>query len=91
MSKQVLRMRVLLLKIKSASLRLFLAELVIYAFFVLAYFFLVLHFLSGWLKQVFDENKNLYAILALALIIVQGVLLEMLTSALLQVIRRDVR
>ena len=91
MRKLLLRMRALLLKIKSASLGWFLAELVIYALFVLAYFFLVLHFLGGWLKQVFDENKNLYAILALALIIVQGVLLEMLTSALLQVIRRDGR
>lgn len=91
MRKLVLRMRTLLLKIKIASLGWFLAELVIYAFFVLAYFFLVLHFLGGWLKQVFDENKNLYAILALALIIVQGVLLEMLTSALLQLIRRDGR
>ena len=72
---------------KSASLRSFLMELVVYAVFVLAYFFLVLHFLGGWIKHVFDQNKTLYGFVALALIIVQGVALEMLTTALLRVIR----
>ena len=62
-------------------------ELVVYAVFVLAYFFLVLHFLGGWIKHVFDQNKTLYAFVALGLIIVQGVALEMLTTALLRVIR----
>lgn len=76
---------------KIASLGSFLAELAVYAVFVLGYFFLVLHFLGDRLKQVFDEDKILYAILALALIIAQGILLEMLTSALLRVIRRKVR
>lgn len=84
-------MRSLWLKIKSTSPGSFLAELALYAVFVVGYFFLVLHFLGGWLKQVFDENKNLYAILALALITVQGIFLEMLTSALLNLIRRKVR
>ncbi len=76
---------------KIESLGSFLVELVVYAGFVTAYFFLVLHFLGGWVKEVFDGNKILYAILALGLITVQGVLLEMLTSALLRVIRRKVR
>jgi hypothetical protein len=62
-------------------------ELAVYAVFVSAYFFLVLHFLGGWIKHVFDQNKTLYAFVALALIIVQGVALEMLTTALLRVIR----
>ena len=71
----------------SASLGSFLVELLVYAVFVFAYFFLVLHFLGGWIKHIFDQNKTLYAFVALALIIVQGVALEMLTTALLRVIR----
>ena len=72
---------------KSASLKSFLVELCVYAIFVFAYFFLVLHFLGDGIKQVFDRNKILYAFVALALIVVQGVALEMLTTALLRVIR----
>ncbi len=63
-------------------------EIALYACFVSAYFFLVLHFLGNWVKHVFDENKALYAILALTLILVQGILLEMLTTALLKLIQR---
>ena len=76
---------------KIASFGWFLLELAVYACFVSAYFYLVLHFLGDWLKQVFVENKTLYAILALGLIVVQGVLLEMLTSAIFRVVRRKVR
>ena len=91
MRKLVLSIRSLWLKIKSASPGWFLAKLAIYAVFVVGYFFLVLHFLGDWVKQVFDENKTLYAIAALTLIIMQGVLLEILTSALMKVIRRKAR
>ena len=56
-------------------------------YFVFAYFFLVLHFLGGWIKHIFDQNKTLYAFVALGLIIAQGVGLEMLTTGLLRVIR----
>ena len=66
-------------------------ELVLYAVFVFAYFFLVLHFLGGWIKRLFDENRSLYGLVALALIIAQGVALETLTTALLRVIRRRLR
>lgn len=62
-------------------------ELAVYAVFVFAYFFLVLHFLGGWIKHIFDQNKTLYAFVALALIIAQGVGLEMLTTGLLRIIR----
>ncbi|WP_298431569.1 hypothetical protein [Geobacter sp.] len=86
-----MRNRIESLSQKLASLRWFLVELVVYAIFVVGYFFLVLHLLGEWLKQVFDENKNIYALVALALIIVQGVTLEVVTSALLRVIRRKVR
>ena len=79
------------LKIESAFPGSFLIKLAIYALFVTGYFFLVLHFLGAWLKQIFDENKTVYAIAALVLIIVQGVFLEMLTSALMKVMRHKTR
>ena len=71
-----------------ASLGSFLVELVLYAGFVAAYYFLVLHLLGGLYYTGFDDNKTLYAILALTLIGAQGSLLEMLTRGLLRVIRR---
>ncbi len=72
----------------SKSLRLFFIELIVYVCFVAAYFFLVLRSLSGWVKYVFDNNTALYAILALTLIAVQGIVLERVTTWLLQVIER---
>ncbi len=71
-----------------ASFGPFLVEVVLYAGFVSAYFFLVLHSLGGWIRHLFDHNKILYAIVALALMSVQASLLERLTSGLLWVIRR---
>lgn len=75
-------------KIRIASLGSFLAELVLYAVFVAAYYLLVLHFVAPRVKQVFDANRIYYAILAIGLILFQGVSLEMVTTALLRVIRR---
>ncbi len=74
-----------------ASYGLFLVELLLYAVFAFVYYFLVLRLMGGWLKEVFDTNKIFYAMLALALIIGQGVLLEMLTRALLWLIQRKDR
>ena len=56
----------------SKNLGLFFVELLVYAFFVAAYFFLVLRALGGWIKHVFDSNTPLYAILALALMLWAG-------------------
>lgn len=69
------------------SWRAFLLELAIYAALVLVYFFLVLHFLGGWLAGLFDDHRTLYAFVALALIAGQGVALEAVTSGLLRVLR----
>jgi hypothetical protein len=76
---------------KTAPIGSFLVEMILYAVFVFAYFFLVLHFLGDWVKHVFDENKTLYGVVALGLIITQGVALETLTTALLRMIRRWAR
>ena len=65
----------------------FLFEFVVYAALVCAYFFLVLHFLGGWLVEIFNRDKRLYAVVSLLLIIGQGVLLETVTTGLLRWLR----
>ena len=65
----------------------FLLELLGYAAFVVAYYFLVLHFLGGWLKHLFDEQRMVYAATALALITIQGVVLEFFTAWLFNLVR----
>ena len=71
---------------KRHFLKSFLIELVVYGVLVVAYFFLVLHFLGDWIKHVYDYDKLVYAFVALGLMLGQGVLLEMLTTKLLDLI-----
>jgi hypothetical protein len=73
---------------RSVAVVSFRLELGVYAVLVTAYFFLVLHFLGGALRNLFETNKTTYAVVALALIIGQGVLLEVLTTALLRFFQR---
>ncbi len=61
-------------------------ELPIYAILMVAYVLLVLHFLGGWLFELFTQERKLYAVVALALIIVQGFVLENVARALLGLI-----
>ena len=77
-------------KQKPAGIGSFALELAVYGIFVFAYFFLVLRFLGGWLKHTFDQNRAVYGVVALVLIVVQGAALEMLTTLLLKWIRRRV-
>jgi len=65
------------------SVRAFLIEFVVYAALVAGYYFLVLHFLGDWLFRLFTKDRSTYAAVALALIIGQGFLLEVLTRLLL--------
>jgi hypothetical protein len=69
------------------TVRAFAIELVIYAFLVIAYFFLVLHFMGQWLYQLEIHHRYLYAGLAILLIVGQAVLLERLTTFLIRLIR----
>ena len=66
-----------------ASVRAFLIEFVVYAALVAGYYFLVLHFMGDWLWHLFAKDRRTYAAVALALIIGQGFLLEVLTRLLL--------
>ena len=65
----------------------FLIELVVYGFLVAAYFFLVLHFLGGWLADLDKRSVRLYALLAIGLIIGQSVVLEWVTTLLFRLLR----
>jgi hypothetical protein len=69
------------------TLRAFLVELVIYAVLVVAYFFLVLHFLGGWLQRLEQNQRYAYAGIAVLLMIGQAVLLQNVTTFLLRLIR----
>ena len=71
----------------STTLRAFLIELVVYGVLVTGYFFLVLHFLSGWLQDLHLHHVKVYAVVAIALLIGQAVLLESLTTWLFRLLR----
>ena len=65
------------------SLKPFLIELALYAILMFAYFFLVLHFLTGWFKGLFDDHRTWYAFAGLGVMIGQAVGLEYVTRLLL--------
>jgi len=71
----------------STTLRAFLIELAVYAAFVTGYFFLVLHYLSGWLQDLHLHHVKFYALMTIILIIGQAVLLESVTTWLLRFLR----
>jgi hypothetical protein len=68
-------------------LRAFSLELPLYAVLMAIYVLLVLHFLGGWLFQLFRNERKLYAVVALVLIVGQGFVLEILSRALLGLIK----
>jgi hypothetical protein len=72
---------------KVTTLRAFLVELGVYAVFVTGYFFLVLHFLVGWLQDLHLNHVKVYALATIVLIIGQAVLLESVTTWLLRLLR----
>ena len=69
------------------TLRAFAFELLVYAILVVIYFFAVLHFLGGWLVQLETEHIRVYALVAIALIIGQAVVLEWITTGLMRMLR----
>lgn len=69
------------------SLKSFLVELLVYSALVVGYFFLVQHFLAGWVAHLFEGDRRVYAAAALALIVCQGIALELLTSTLFALIK----
>lgn len=70
------------------SVRVFAAELAIYAVLVTGYFFLVLHVLGNWLYHLETQHRIVYAIVALLLIAGQAVVLDAVTTVLFRLLRR---
>lgn len=71
-------------KIKFSTLiRNFIIELVLYAVLVVIYFLVVLRWLGEPLVELFVQNPVVYAPVGLALILIQGVVLEAVTSFLI--------
>ena len=68
-------------------LKSFLVELLVYSVLVIGYFFLVLHLLAEWIAHLYERDRRLYAAAALALIVCQGIALELLTAALFALIK----
>ncbi|MFN2167941.1 MAG: hypothetical protein ACK2U9_16985 [Anaerolineae bacterium] len=58
-------------------------ELAVYAILVSIYLVLVLRTMGDWLLQLSEEQRTAYAFIGLALIVAQGLVLEMVTSFLL--------
>jgi uncharacterized membrane protein len=70
-------------------IRNFLIEMVVYGGLVVIYFFVVLRLLGNFLSQLFSDNLSVYAVVALILIVAQGVLLDFLTTFLLDNIKLE--
>jgi len=65
-------------------IRNFIIELIVYGILITIYFVLVLRNLSPWLTELYHENLTLYAVVALALIVSQSVVLEWITGFLVE-------
>ena len=70
------------------SWKTFLLELLLYAILLVAYFAFVLHYLGGWFKELYDHDRDLFAVMALAVMIAQTVALEIISSLLIWLLRR---
>jgi hypothetical protein len=70
------------------SVRVFAAELAIYALLVTGYFFLVLHLLGNWLYGLETQHRVIYAFACILLIAGQAVVLDAVTTVLFRLLRR---
>ena len=68
-------------------LRNFVVELMVYGVLVAAYSVVVLRLLGEPLARLFGSNLTTYALISLGLIVAQGVLLDLITSFLLDRLR----
>lgn len=67
-------------------LRNFVLELLLYGVLVVVYFLVVLRVLGDPLTSLYRSNAVLYAAVSLALIVAQGVVLEWVTSFLINLL-----
>lgn len=64
-------------------------EIIIYSLLIFGYYLLVLRWLGDWVASVFNSNLYYYAFAGLGLIFVQAVVLDLLTSFLMNFIQLD--
>jgi uncharacterized membrane protein HdeD (DUF308 family) len=74
---------------QKSELRWFFPETLIYAVLVAAYCWAVFHFFGPVLRKLSAEHRLDYAMLALALMVVQGFLLERIAHAIITMFHRD--
>ena len=70
------------------SWKTFFLELLLYAALLVVYFAFVLHYLGGWFKELYDHDRDLFAIMALVVMITQTLVLEMVSSTLIWLLRK---
>ena len=70
------------------SWKTFFFELLLYAILIVAYFAFVLHYLGGWFKELYDHDRDLFAVMALVVMIAQTVLLEIVSGFLIWLLRK---
>lgn len=73
---------------KPLSWKVFAFELALYAILVAAYAFVVLHEFGAWFKQLYDHDRQLFAVMALVVMIGQAVGLEFVNGVLMWLLRR---
>ncbi len=59
-------------------------QMVIYALLVTVYLYLVWRYLEEWLLLLFQRNLPLYAVVSLAFIVVQAVVLDTVTTMIMK-------
>jgi hypothetical protein len=64
-------------------------ELIVYAALLTVYLFTVLKLLNGLLTRLFNGNLTAYAFLGLGLIVTQGVILDAVTSLIINQLKLD--
>ena len=74
---------------RKVSNKQFALQVGIYAALVVGYFFLVVIFLQHHIKNLFDQAKAIYAVVAWALIAGQGVVLEIIAIAIHRLVRKE--
>jgi len=67
----------------------YIIERIFYGILVVAYFYLVLRYLGEFLNNLYHNNLLVYGILGLTLIVAQAVVLEAVTSFLLDRLRLE--
>ena len=69
------------------SWKTFVLELLLYAALLVVYFAGVLHYLGGWFKDLYDHDRDLFAVMALVIMTGQTVVLDFVSSFLVWLLR----